>query len=165
MKNRICIGKIVSAHGVKGLVKILPFCEDLDLLEGSLYTAETGDETLDISLKNPVGKYLLAQVEGITDRSAAENLKCSLFIPREALPEARDGEYYVEDLIGLRAMTSEGASVGTVIAAPDFGAGVLLEIRPPAGDTFYIPFQSPHAGDVDLEARTVIVHDIQDFLP
>ena len=60
--KRICIGKITSAHGVKGLVKILPFGEDPALLEQV--------DEYKITLKNPMGKYILAEIEGVNGRDA-----------------------------------------------------------------------------------------------
>ena len=131
MKNtkRICIGKIASTHGVKGLVKIAPFCEDTTLLNGELFTAETGDDTLNITLKNSVGKYILAHIEGVTSPEQAKTMKYSLYVPREVLPETQDeNEFYIEDLAGLEARNANAEKIGSIVAVQDFGAGDLLEI-------------------------------------
>ena len=101
--KRICVGKIASTHGVKGLVKIIPYCDDLSLLKGPLYTSENpaDNASLTITLKNSTGKYILASIEGITTPEDAKKLKCSLFVSRETLPNI-EGEdtFYIEDLVG-----------------------------------------------------------------
>ncbi len=84
--KRICIGKIAGTHGVKGLVKILPYCDNTSLLNGKIFTEEHGDKTINITLKNNAGKYILAQIDGITSIDAAKTVKCSLYVSRETLP-------------------------------------------------------------------------------
>jgi len=150
------VGKIVAAHGVKGLVKILPLCEDISLLERS--------ETHALTLKNPLGKYILAEVKGVTDRNGAEALcGCSLFVSRETLPALdQKDSYYYDDLIGLKALTENGEAAGEVIAVYDFGAGDLLEIRPVNGEEPYLlPFTDHYVPTVDMSARTVTIRPLE----
>lgn len=140
----ICIGVIASVHGLKGLVKILPYCEDPALLE---QVAEH-----DITLKNPMGKHILAEIAGVHSREDAEAIKgTELFIPRDALPEPDEGEYYIEDLVGLRAIGEDGADIGIVLAVYNFGAGDLVEIKPDAGESFLIPFNDDTIANVENE--------------
>ena len=150
--KRICLGKITGAHGIKGLVKIMPFGEDPYLIEdlSPVFTGETGDKTLSLTLKNPQGSHFLAEVEGVTDRTQAENLKgTELFVPRESLPDIEeDGAYYIEDLIGMDARDDTGQTIGTVLAVHNFGAGDLLEIRQPSGHSFMMPFTDETVGEI-----------------
>lgn len=50
-----------------------------------------------------------------------------------------DGEYYHADLIGLAVVDTEGASIGTVVAVENFGAGDILEIEKLDRRTFMVP--------------------------
>lgn len=164
--KRICIGKISSAHGVKGLVKILPHCEDLKLLNGSLFTSEDGNETLSITIKNSQGKYVLASIEGITNPEDAKKLKCSLFVPREALPIIDgDDEFYIEDLIGMDVRSPDSEeTIGTLLVVDNFGAGDLLEIKPSQGGaTYYVPFQDDYVIDINMEKRFITVKNTDIF--
>ncbi len=169
MKNtskRICIGKISSSHGVKGLVKIVPFGDDTSLLNGKLYTGETGDDTLDITLKNPVGKYILAQIEGVTSPEQAKLLKCSLYVSRETLPEIdNEDEFYIEDLMGLSVLNSNNETVASVITVQNYGAGDLLEIKPKSGGaSYFVPFKDEYVHDVDIENKTIIIENAESFI-
>jgi 16S rRNA processing protein RimM len=140
--KRICLGKITKAHGVKGLVKIMPFCEDPRQIEtlGPVYTSETGPDSLKIIMKNSAGnKYWLATVDGVTERNGAEKLRgTELWTQRDRLP-ASPGSLHA-DLIGLKVIDENDKNVGTVIAIQNFGAGDLLEIQPQGKDSFYLPY-------------------------
>ena len=160
--QRIALGKIVGAHGVKGLVKILPFGEDPLLIEtlGPVYTAEKGDSTLDIIMKNSAGnKVWLAEVAGVSDRNAAEPLRGTmLYVDVENLPKIADeNSYYHRDLIGLTVIDENGQEVGSVIGVDNFGAGDLFEIKPPSGKNFYLPYTHDYVAAVDLNEKVLRV--------
>ena len=162
--NRLLAGKITTAHGVRGLVKVLVFAEDATLLNGPLNTAATGDQTLTITLKNQLGgkadNLWLAAVEGITDRNAAEPLRGrELWIERAQLEKPDDNEYYVTDLIGLTVCDQAGTEIGTVRAFDNFGAGDLLDIAPVAGESFYLPFTDENIISVENGVITVSLPD------
>lgn len=166
MDKRICIGKISTAHGVKGLVKIVPYCEDVNLLNGKVFIEEGGDKTLEVTLKNPMGKYFLAEIKGVTTREQAELLKCSLYVPRETLPEIdNDDEFYIEDLIGLTARNADGQVLGVIKAVDNYGAGDLLEIAPQGGQTYYVPFHDDFVTNVDIVAKAITIENAQHFIP
>lgn len=157
--RRIHIGKIATAHGVRGLVKVLVTADDPHLVETAVvYTGDKNDETIQLTLKNPVGKYWIAEVNGIADRDLALALRNTpLWIDRDDLPDAGDGEYYAADLIGLKAIDEQGGEIGTVIAVPDFGATPLLEIKPAGKPSFYLPFTTETVVKEDLDARHIVV--------
>ncbi len=141
MDKRILIGEIATVHGVKGLVKVRVFADNLDLLEAPVFTDETSSKTLKLTLKNAMKDHWLAEVEGIADRTAAEALRGTpLYIDRDALPDTDEGEHYYVDLIGLECRDIDGHKIGTVIDVTNFGASDLLDIKPPQGPSFYLPF-------------------------
>lgn len=157
---RLCLGRITTAHGVKGLVKVVCFGDDPRSLEiyGPLFTSETGSDTLRLTLKNPVKSGFLAQVDGIADRTAAQALRGTpLYVPRARLPKPEDGSYYCADLIGLQTVYEKDEPMGRVISVQNFGAGDLLEIAPPSGSAFLIPFTKNFIGDVDFENKKIFI--------
>jgi len=141
--KRVCLAKIATAHGVRGLVKLTVYADDPANLEmhGPLFTSETGAETMKISLHKPMNKHWLAEIEGIADRTAAEKLRgTELWLPRDKLPTPEEGEHYYADLVGMAVVDDKGQDVGKVAAVHNFGAGDLLDVQPPAGQSFYLPF-------------------------
>ena len=82
----------------------------------------------------PTPKGVVARLDGIADRNAAEALKgVELYVDRERLPAAAEGEFYHADLIGLAAVDPDGKPSARSLAVHNFGAGDLLEIRPAGG--------------------------------
>lgn len=163
--KRICIGKIASSHGVKGLVKIAPFCEDFSLLNGKIFTSETGSNTLNITLKNSVGKYVLAQIEGITSPEQVKDIKFSLYIPREELPDINDSdEFYIEDLAGLTALNDKKEEIGKIVTVQNYGAGNLLEVKPLKGESYFVPFEDEYLPEINLTEKYVIVMNADNFI-
>lgn len=162
--KRICLGKIATAHGVRGLVKVLVYAEDPALLDGVLYLDETSHDALTLTMKNSMGKYWLAEVEGVSDRNAAELLRSTeLWVERSALPDTDDkDDFYIEDIIGLTVETVDGQKVGKVLALDNFGAGDLLEIKPTAGDSVYIPFTKVEVPEILLDERKIIITKMPD---
>ncbi len=155
---RICLGKITTAHGVRGLVKVLVFGEDPYLLEefSPLYTTEDGVKTVSLEMKSSGGKFWIATVEGIADRTEAEKLRnTELWVERARLPEADEEEFYITDLVGLPVKDTDGNDLGTVVDVKNFGAGDLLEIRPKTGDSFYVPFTKAAVPDITDDAVIV----------
>jgi tRNA (guanine37-N1)-methyltransferase len=108
----------------------------------------------------PQGKdMLVARVEGVGDRAGAEKLtRIELYAPRAKLPEPEEDEFYLADLEGLRAETVEGATLGHVLAVRNFGAGDILEVRPPAGgETLMFPFTKAVVPIVDIAGGRVVI--------
>ncbi len=154
--NRICIAKITTAHGIRGLVKMHVYSDDISLVNGTLYTSESGSESLTITLKNATSKHWLAEIEGVTDRNQSEILRGTmLYIERESLPNTNKNEFYISDLIGLPAINVNGDVIGKIIDVANFGAGDLLEIKPLNTESFYLPFNDDTILEVSENSTTI----------
>lgn len=160
--NRVCVGVVTGAHGVKGLVRIKPFTETPEAVAayGALET-EDGERRLEVSVANRAGKGQIAvRVEGITDREAAEALKGQrLYVDRDKLPAPEEDEFYHADLIGLVARRRDGGDVGRVRGVYDFGAGDVLEIAGETGEMIVVPFTRDAVPEIDLAGGFVVVSD------
>lgn len=157
--RRICLGEISTAHGVRGLVRIRIYGDDPQALtaHGPLFTSETGDKTITVKMKNAANKFWIAEVEGVADRNAAELLRgTKLWLERNKLPAPEsDDEFYYEDMVGMTVRTEADGEVGVVIAVENFGAGDLVEVKPPMGATFYIPFADEYIAEVNLKTNVI----------
>src|SRR6185503_8065326 len=102
---------------------------------------------------------VVARLEGVDDRTAAEALKgVELYVDRDRLPAAAEGEFYHADLIGLAAIDPEGKRIGEIVAVQNFGAGDLLEIRlAGSGKTELVPFSEAAVPEVDIAAGRAVV--------
>jgi 16S rRNA processing protein RimM len=115
-------------------------------------------QRLTIRSIKPHKNMLLARIEGVEDRNAAEALRgVELMIDRDRLPAADEDEIYHADLIGLSAHDTGGNLVGTVVDVLDFGAGELLELKPAQGKTFLVPFSVETVPEIDLDAGRLVI--------
>jgi 16S rRNA processing protein RimM len=158
--ERICVAQIGGAHGIRGEVKLKSFTADpMAVRDYGPLTSEDGSTSFEIEALRPAKGHLVARFRGIGDRNAAERLAhMRLFVPRERLPPPADDEFYHVDLIGLAAVTADGAEIGTVVAIHDFGAGDILELRPHAGGTsIMVPFTAAFVPQVDIAGGRIVV--------
>jgi 16S rRNA processing protein RimM len=158
--QRILLGRIAGAHGVRGEVLIKTFTAAPNNIGayGPL-SDESGARTFTIQSARATTKGVVARVQGVTDRNGAEALKgVELYVERDRLPAAAEDEFYHADLIGLAAVAPDGTPIGEIVAVQNFGGGDLIEIRlAGSGRTELVPFTDAVVPEVDLAARRVVV--------
>jgi 16S rRNA processing protein RimM len=157
-KARVLVGVIAAAHGVRGLVRVKSFTADPKSVAsyGEL-SDERGQRRFRLKLQGQAKEGVLAQIDGVADRDAAEALKgTKLYVGREALPEiGADDEFYQADLVGLRVEARDGKTLGRVKAVLNFGAGDLLEIEG-EGVSLMLPFTKQVVPLVDLPGGRLV---------
>jgi 16S rRNA processing protein RimM len=158
--GRICVAQIGGAHGIRGEVKLKSFTADpMAVRDYGPLQSEDGTVSVEIEALRPAKGHLVARLRGVADRNAAERLaNLRLFVPRERLPPPAADEFYHADLIGLRAVTADGAEIGTVVAMHDFGAGDILELEPlTGGTTIMLPFTDACVPSIDIAGGRIVV--------
>jgi 16S rRNA processing protein RimM len=159
--KRVCLGHVAGAHGIRGEVRIRTFTETPEAIaDYGPVQDKGGSRTLVILSARPGKTGAIARIEGVASREAAEALKgTELWVDRAALPDQDDEEsYYHADLIGLVAISADGAALGQVVAVHNFGAGDLLEVRPATGgETVLVPFTEEIVPDIDLGAGWMLM--------
>lgn len=157
--DHILVGHIGAAHGIAGAVRVKSFTAVPESLGdyGPLVSAD--GRAFRIRKLRPAGNVLVVDFDGVIDRNAAEALNgTDLYVPRARLPQADADEYYHADLIGLAAMTADGAALGKVSGVPNYGAGDLLEIMTEAKGAVLIPFTHACVPEIDVKAGRLIVN-------
>ena len=152
--KRVALAAVAGAHGIKGELRLKLFSSGADSLARQATVFIGGREARLESVK-AAGKGIIARIEGVADRSAAEALRGQLIeVDRAALPPLEAGEYYHADLIGLPCFDDSGAPLGTIVAVENFGAGDLLEVERDGGKRSLIPFRK---GVADLEDGRIVL--------
>ncbi len=164
--DRICVGAIAGAFGVRGEVRLKSFCsspEDIALY-APLYT-EDGARSFTVRLTRPVTGGLGARLSGISSKEEADALKgVTLWADRDRLPSLPDDEFYHADLIGLSVVDTGGAPLGTVRAVHNHGAGDILEIFAPGRrQALLLPFTRAAVPTVDLAAGRIVADPPEDL--
>lgn len=155
----IFVAQVSAAVGLQGEFKLLNYMDDpYSVLEYTPLLNDKGEPALVLTKAREHKGTLVVRAEDVPDRTAADKIKgLKLYIDRADLPEAEDGEYYITDLIGMKAYDMSGAEVGRVMNVDNFGAGDLLDIKPLEGPSFYLLFSDDNVPEVDLNARRIVV--------
>lgn len=164
------IGKIVSAQGLSGEVRVYPDSDFPERFEvpGTRWLLRPG-QTQPQPIELLHGRYLdgknlyVLELAGVENRNQAEELRgCLLYVPASDRPELGEDEYHVVDLIGMEVfLQTSGDLVGTVVDVIPAGND-LLEVslhQPVPSDTkpktVLIPFVKEIAPVVDLQTRRI----------
>ncbi|MEG2144837.1 MAG: ribosome maturation factor RimM [Oscillospiraceae bacterium] len=124
-------GKIVSTHGIKGEVKINPWCDSPeDLLSLThIYFDQGGVEKLQVLGVRTHGNMVLMQLLGInTPEDGAALRNKTIYLNRDEL-ELKEGEYFISDLLGLKVLDVDtGEEYGTLSDVSQTGANDVYHI-------------------------------------
>ena len=163
MKKYLECGKIANTHGVKGDIIIESWCDTPEVLASlkTVYT-EKGNVYTPVSVKK-ASVYkgrVLASVDGVATLEDAAALKGTLlFAAREDLPLG-EGDFFVQDLIGLTVYEEEsGKEYGTLSDVISGAATDLYEVKNENG-TFLIPVVPEFVKNIDLE-KGIAIHAIE----
>lgn len=140
--ERVILGRIIGAHGVRGLLRVQPFSEDRDtllafktwMLDGGggngSHTVGTGNwREVALISGHAHGAQLLVKLSGIDDRDQAQQCRGSeIAVWRAQLPALAEDEYYWSDLEGLTVVTREGVELGVVERVFATGANDVLVV-------------------------------------
>jgi 16S rRNA processing protein RimM len=163
----IVVAQLAGAFGVRGEARVRSFTADPEACfsYGPLMDKE-GAVILTPVRHRPLNEGFGVTTKENRQREEWEALKGTLLhVPRDAMPAAERNEVYIADLIGMKVVHVDGRALGTVLTAYDFGAGDLVEIAPPSGTPFMLPFTEENFPGVDLSARTLTAAPHEDLLP
>jgi 16S rRNA processing protein RimM len=159
-EDLVIMGRIAAPYAVRGWVKIQTFTEHLDnLLDYPVWhLGKAGKWRAHEVVEARVhSQHLIAQLEGVDDRNAAEALQgYEVAVARAERPPAEEDEYYWDDLIGLTVVNLAGENLGVVAELLETGAQDIMKVV--AGEQQrLIPFTAPIVRAVDTEARRIEV--------
>ncbi len=156
----VLVGVVGAPHGVRGDLRVKSYTAEPASIGryGPLSSAD-GRARFDlVDLRTLKDDIVVARFKGVATREAAAALTGTrLYLPRAALPEAGEDEFYHADLIGLAAELPDGTLLGRVEAVQGFGAGDLLLLAREGRDTVLVPFTKLFVPVVDLAGRRVVV--------
>jgi 16S rRNA processing protein RimM len=158
---RIEIGGVARAHGIRGEVAITTHDPESTTL-GSVATVFVGGVERKVLEARDTQRGWLFLFEGVTTRCVASALGGRRVVVARAALELADDDVLLHDLIGCRAVRSDGSPYGTIVGV-EAGAQDRLVIHDGAVERL-IPLVDPLVPAVDLEAGVVTI-DPPDGLP
>ncbi len=161
MSLYIPVGRIRSAHGIKGEVKFQYYNEVYEdfLKYTSLYHDEKGEKSrLTLKRVRIRGSTFILQFEEIKDRDSAEKLKGKvLYVREEDLPELEEGEYYIYQIMDMEVKNERGDLLGRVKEVINTGTHHVLDVV--GKREVLIPMVEGFIISVDLKSKELIVRE------
>ena len=156
------IGQIVNTFGIKGMVKVKPFTDDIkrfDSLKKVYIEKNSNKKEYEIQEVKYHKNMVLIKFKGIENIEQAERLRNSyLTISRDSTEELEEGRYYVVDLLGLEVYTDEQILLGTLEDIFNTGSNDIYVVKNEEGKQILLPAIQDVIKKIDIENKKVIVH-------
>ena len=156
------IGQIVNTNGLKGVVKVNPFTDDISKFEDLKYVY--------IQLKNELKKVKIEQVrynknqvllklEGIDSIEEAEKYRnFYLKTEKESQEDLGEDTYYMVDLIGLDVYSDKNEYLGKIEDVFPTGSNDVYVVKDNLGKQILIPAIADVVKEVDLKNKKMTIN-------
>lgn len=162
MQEFLEIGQIVNTFGIKGMVKVKPFTDDItrfDRLDKVYVESNKIKKQYEIEEVKYHKDLVLIKFKGIDKVEDAELLRnCYLKVDRKDEPELEEGTYYIVDLLGLDVYSDEGNLLGKLDDIYNYGSSDIYVVKDELGKQLLLPAISDVIKEINLEQKKIVVH-------
>ena len=162
MTKYLEIGQIVNTFGIKGMVKIKPFTDDInrfDKLKKVYIKNKDGKKEYQIQEVKYHKNMVLMKLEGVDTPEQADLLRQSyLLVDRADEEPLEEGVYYIVDLLGLEVYTDDNKLLGKVDDIFNTGSNDIYVVKDEMGKQILLPGIPDVLKNVDLEKGRITVH-------
>ncbi len=161
MEEYFEIGQIVNTNGLKGVLKIKPFTDDIKEFEDfeSIYV-QRKNELIEFKIEEVryVKNMVLLKLQGIDDIDEAEKYR-NLYIKvnRNVMPNLPEDSYYIVDLLECEVYTEEGELLGKVDDVFNTGSNDVYVVKDELGKQILLPAIGEVIKNVDISNKKIIV--------
>ncbi len=166
-KEYLEIGKIVNIHGLRGDVKVMPWCDEPELLcEFDRLFIDKDKKEIFTEDAKVFKNTVIMHFEGCDTPEAAEKLRNKiLYMHRDDL-ELDEGVYFIQDLIGLRVVDADnGRAYGTIKDVSQTGANDVYEVfDSELNKTYWIPAIPDVVVETDIDGEIMKIRPLEGLL-
>ena len=161
MEEYFEIGQIVNTNGLKGVLKIKPFTDDIKEFEDfeSIYV-QRKNELIEFKIEEVryVKNMVLLKLQGIDDINEAEKYR-NLYIKvnRNVMPKLPEDSYYIVDFLECEVYTEEGELLGKVDDVFNTGSNDVYVVKDELGKQILLPAIGEVIKNVDISNKKIIV--------
>ena len=162
MTKYLEIGQIVNTFGIKGMVKVMPFTENIERFS-KMKTVYVKNKKENKKYEIEEVKYhknmVLIKFKGIENPEQADFLRqCYLLVDRADEEPLEEGTYYIVDMIGLEVYTEEGELLGILEDIFNTGSNDIYVVKNELGKQILLPSIPDVIKKIDMPNKKVIVH-------
>lgn len=162
MNSYLKVGIITQTHGIRGEVKVFPTTDDpmrFKKLKEVLLEYKGEYINLEITGVKLFKQYVILKFKDIDDINEIEKYKGSeLFVTRQNAVKLRKDEYFIADLIGIKAISDDDKYEGIINDVLQTGANDVYEVSLLNGKTVYLPAIKDCIKEVDIDNSVLTFH-------
>ena len=163
IKKFLETGKIVGTHGVRGMVRVQPWCDDGEFLTGFkfLYTDDEGKNKLKILSAKPHGNVVLMAIDGVNSIEEAERLRGKVIYINRKDVKLPEGRYFISDILKSTVFdVDSGEILGELTDVSETGANDVWHIVKD-GKEYLVPAIPDVIVDVNIEESKVVIRPLK----
>ena len=162
MQEYFEIGQTVNTFGVKGMVKIYPYTDDItrfEKLKKVNLTGKNSKKEYEIEEVKYHKNMVLIKFKGVDTVEQAEELRnFYIQIERKDATPLEEGSYYIADLINLDVYTDEGEKLGILEDIFNTGSNDVYVVKDLNGKQILLPGIEDVIKEIDLKEGKILVH-------
>ena len=162
------IGQIVNTFGIKGLVKVNPFTDDMERFkELKSVLVVKNKELIEMQIEDVKfhKNVILIKFKGIEDINMAEKYKgCYIKIKREDARKLPEGTYFIADLIGTKVYDDNGNLLGKVDDIYNNKVHDIYVVKNDLGKQILLPATKEVIKQIDIDNDKIIVHLLEGLI-
>jgi 16S rRNA processing protein RimM len=162
MEQFFRVGVITTTHGVHGEVKVFPTTDDpqrFKKLKQVILDNGKEQRELEIISVKFFKNLVILKFKGLDIINDVEKYKkADLLVTRKNAVPLKEGEYFIADLIGLKATSDEGEDLGILTDVIQTGANDVYVFSKEGMQDLLVPKIPDCIKDVNIEEGTILVH-------
>ena len=156
-------GKITGTHGVRGEMRVHPWCDSPEFLTKfkRLYLDDKGENYITVVRSRAHGNMVILKADGVDDIPSAEKLRNKIvYISRKDV-KLEEGANFVQDLIGCKVVDADsGKLYGTLSDVTETGANDVWHIKSESGEVL-IPAIDDVVCEVDVKGELITIRPLK----
>ena len=165
IKSFLEIGEIVGTHGVRGEIRVNPWCDTPDFMTKfkTLYFDSNGGCAVQVKSARPHGNIVLLTINDVDSVEKAQKLRGKVLYMKRSDAKLPKGKYFIAELIGCRVFDAddESKSYGTLTDVSPTGANDVWHITDEGGREYLIPAIPDVVISTDVENDSIIIRPLK----
>ncbi len=164
IKEFLEIGKITGTHGIKGEMRVQPWCDSPEFMTDFkvLYLDLKGEKPIKVKCR-PNGNMVIMKAEGINTIEEASKYREKVLFMKRSDAKLPEGHYFIQELIDCTVIDAddEGKTYGILSDVSMTGANDVWHIRDSEGKEYLIPAIPPVVIDTDVVGGIIKIRPLK----
>lgn len=165
IKQFLEIGQIVSTHGIKGELRVQPWCDTPEFMKKfkTLYFDADGKQAVRVLSCRPHGNIVILALEGVDSVEKAQSMKNKLLFMNRNDARLKKGQYFIQDLLDCTVVDADDDKkvYGVITDVSQTGANDVWHITDKDKNEYLIPAIPPVVIDTDVVSGVIRIRPMK----